>query len=145
MSILLIPFIWFLDRMTKDKAVDELSSREKEYIYKDKISLRLVYNKGAFLGLFKNRPIVLHLFTITALVTILIMGLPYWLTGKERLSSVGLAMILGGALGNYTDRLTRGHVIDFIAFAPKHKLHYNIADFAIFIGAGLLVVNEFFK
>ena len=72
------------------------------------------------------------------------MGLPYWLTGKDRLTSVGLSLIFGGALGNYTDRLTRGHVIDFIAFAPKHKVHFNIADFAIFIGAGLLVLGELF-
>ena len=57
MSLLLIPFIWFIDRITKDKAESELSTREKEFIYKDKVSLRLVYNRGAFLGLFKDRPI----------------------------------------------------------------------------------------
>ena len=64
--------------------------------------------------------------------------------GGQRLFSGALALILGGALGNVIDRLLHGHVIDFIqvhyhgAYFPA----FNIADSAITIGAGLLILDE---
>lgn len=62
----------------------------------------------------------------------------------QRLFSLALALILGGAVGNVIDRLWHGHVIDFI------QLHYagwafpsfNVADTAISIGAVLLIIDE---
>ena len=144
MSLLIAPIVWFLDQWTKKKAEEDLSLNEKRLIFADRASLRLVYNRGAFLGLFKDKPIYLHVFTIAALVMILVMGAPYWFMGRGRLTAVGLALILGGATGNYSDRLTRGHVVDFLAFAPNHKVHFNLADFAVFIGAGLIVLGGLF-
>ncbi len=142
MNFLVIPIIWCVDQFTKKKAEERLSTKERAYAFDNKVSFRVVYNKGAFLGLFKDQPRYLHFFTILALLMILIMGVPYWLGGKGRVTGLGLSMIFSGAMGNYTDRLKRGQVVDFIAFAPNHKVHFNIADFAIFIGAGLIVIGE---
>lgn len=144
MSILLIPIVWLVDQWSKKKAEEALSLKQKRLILNDKASLRLVYNRGAFLGLMKDKPIYLHIFTIAAMIILLIMGAPYWLSGRGRLTGAGLALIFGGAMGNYTDRLTRGHVVDFLAFGPEHKVHFNLADFAIFVGAGLVLVGGLF-
>ena len=71
--------------------------------------------------------------------------------GGQRLFSLALALILGGALGNVIDRLLHGHVIDFLQFhwawlAPVFPSGYfpsfNIADSAITVGAVLLIVDE---
>jgi len=55
----------------------------------------------------------------------------------------GLALIVGGALGNMLDRLRLGHVIDFIHahWGPHYFPAFNVADSAITIGAGLLLLD----
>ncbi len=141
MYFLLVLIVWLLDQWTKKRAEDNLSLSKKKMILNDKASLRLVYNRGAFLGLFKDRPVYLHILTIVSIIVVLFIGAPYWLSGRGRLTGAGLVLILGGASGNYTDRLRRGHVVDFLAFAPKYKVHYNLADFAIFIGAGFIAIG----
>ena len=62
---------------------------------------------------------------------------------RQRLLAVGLALILGGALGNMIDRLWLGHVIDFIHFYwPGGDFPaFNVADSSISVGAGLLILD----
>lgn len=145
MAFVIIPLVWAIDQLTKYIARDKLSRNKSKYYLNETISLRLVDNKGAFLGWLKDKPTYLHLFTLVSLFTILIMGMPYWLSDKGKLTGLGLAFMFAGALGNYTDRLHQGHVTDFVAFKPKHKVHFNIADFAIFKGAILLVLASIFE
>src|SRR5690606_31046844 len=63
----------------------------------------------------------------------------------ETLFCLSLSLILGGALGNLWDRITLGHVVDFLDFyvGDYHWPAFNIADSAIFIGAALLIVESF--
>ena len=67
--------------------------------------------------------------------------------GGQRLFGWALALILGGALGNVIDRLLHGHVVDFIQvhyggwFFPS----FNVADSAITVGAGLLILDELLR
>lgn len=63
----------------------------------------------------------------------------------ETLFCLSLSLILGGALGNLWDRITLGHVVDFLDFyiGDYHWPAFNIADSAIFIGAVLLIVESF--
>ena len=74
--------------------------------------------------------------------------------GGQRLFSLALSLILGGALGNVIDRLLHGHVIDFLQFhwdwlAPIFPGGYfpsfNIADSAITAGAVLLILDELLR
>ncbi|GJL74591.1 signal peptidase II [Nitrosomonas sp.] len=63
----------------------------------------------------------------------------------EKLFCLSLSLILGGAIGNLWDRITLGHVVDFLDFyiGDYHWPAFNIADSAIFIGAALLIFESF--
>ncbi len=63
----------------------------------------------------------------------------------EKLFCMSLSLILGGALGNLYDRITLGHVVDFLDFyiGTYHWPAFNIADSAIFIGAALMIYESF--
>ena len=64
---------------------------------------------------------------------------------NQKLFCVGLALVLGGAIGNLYDRLTLGYVVDFLNFHINN--HYwpafNVADSAICVGVGLLLWDSF--
>jgi signal peptidase II len=65
--------------------------------------------------------------------------------GQQKLFSLSLALILGGALGNVIDRFLHGYVVDFLDFHYKNQWHwpaFNLADSAIVGGAILLIVDE---
>ena len=68
--------------------------------------------------------------------------------GDQRVFSLALALILGGALGNVIDRLLHGYVVDFIQVHWGSRWYFpsfNIADSAITIGAGLLILDELIR
>jgi signal peptidase II len=64
---------------------------------------------------------------------------------RQKLFSVGLSLILGGALGNLWDRIVLGHVVDFLDFYVQayHWPAFNVADSAITCGAALLIWDSF--
>ncbi len=64
---------------------------------------------------------------------------------KQTLFSVGLALILGGAIGNLYDRVTLGYVVDFLSFHINDLYWpaFNVADSAIVVGVGVLLLDSF--
>ena len=64
----------------------------------------------------------------------------------QKLQALALSLILGGALGNLYDRVTSGYVVDFISiyFMDARFAIFNIADAAISVGAGLMILDIFF-
>ena len=111
-------------------------------------NLVLVYNKGAafsFLseaGGWQKPLLVAFAVAAAAIVTTMILRRP-----GERLLCTGLALILGGALGNVIDRLRFGEVVDFLDFhaAGWHWPAFNVADSAITVGAALLILEGFVR
>ena len=67
--------------------------------------------------------------------------------GAQKMFSLALALILGGALGNVIDRLLHGYVVDFIQVhhGGWYFPSFNVADSAITIGAGLLILDELLR
>ena len=65
----------------------------------------------------------------------------------QRLFSSAISFILGGAVGNVIDRLLHGYVVDFLDFhwAGWHFPAFNVADCAITVGAGLLILDELLR
>lgn len=100
-----------------------------------------VLNPGAAFGLFAgNRALFLAVFVVVVLLTIL-----YWLVFKPtaRWVVVAIAMFMGGAFGNFIDRLLFGKVTDFLDFALIRWPVFNIADMAIVTGIAMLIIWVF--
>jgi signal peptidase II len=105
-----------------------------------------VFNRGAAFSMFADAPgwqtPLLAAFALLAsgIVTYLILRNP-----QKRMLCFGLALILGGAIGNLIDRLRFGHVVDFLDFHAMgaHWPAFNIADSGITVGAVLLILDGF--
>ncbi|HXP47291.1 MAG TPA: signal peptidase II [Terriglobales bacterium] len=109
-----------------------------------------VENRGAAFGLFSDSPsewkvAALILFSLIALVVV--SALLWKNSHALTVTGFGLALILGGALGNLWDRVLDGHVVDFLDFsvAGYHWPAFNVADSAIVMGALLLVTEILFS
>jgi signal peptidase II len=109
------------------------------------LSLVLAFNPGAAFSFLAGaggwqRWLFAAIAVIASLVVV-------WLlrSGGNRLYCLGLALIMGGALGNLWDRLTIGQVVDFVLFHWRGWSFpaFNVADSAITIGAGLLILDSF--
>lgn len=84
------------------------------------------------------------LFTAIAVIVGAFIAGMLWRHSYEKLLSLALACILGGAVGNLIDRQIHGYVVDFLDFhwGSAHFPAFNLADSAIVIGAGLIILNE---
>ena len=106
------------------------------------LNLTHLRNTGAAFSMFSgSSPIVFVLIGVVVSVGILI-----WMRRNPHgqvLVAVALSLIMGGALGNVIDRVTRGHVVDFIDFywGTWHFAAFNVADSAISVGAAFMVLD----
>ena len=85
-----------------------------------------------------------------ALATVVRVVLVIWLKNlkrEETWTAIAIALILGGAIGNVYDRVVHGYVVDFLHFYWQdwHFPAFNIADTAITIGAGMMILDIFRK
>jgi len=71
----------------------------------------------------------------------------YRVSRQQKLLALALAFILGGALGNLVDRALQGYVVDFIVvyYDQFYFPAFNVADSAITVGAGFLIIDIFYK
>lgn len=135
-----------LDQITKHMVVARFDLYERLEVMPF-FNLTLAYNPGAaFSFLADAGGWQRWFFTAIALgASVVILIWLARLTAAEKLQGVALALILGGALGNFYDRLVLGHVVDFLDFywGNSHFPAFNIADTAITIGAGLILLDMF--
>ena len=107
------------------------------------VNFALVMNRGVSFGLFNtNRSLNAVVFALIAAV--IIAALLVWLArARDRLLQVAIGLVIGGAVGNVVDRLVRGAVVDFLDFhlADWHWFIFNLADAAISVGVGLMVMD----
>ncbi len=143
-SILIIP----LDRITKYYALHLLDPYSPLPLFPG-FNFTLAYNKGAafsFLGSASGWQGWLLGSVALGVCLVLLIWL-FRLPRSQRWLSIAITLIIGGALGNLTDRFLYGHVIDFIDvyYQQWHWPVFNIADSAICIGAGMLLIEALFK
>ncbi len=107
-------------------------------------NLVLAYNRGAAFSFLSDAGGWQRvLFIVIAAVAVAVIVALLAKHPGERLFCAGLALILGGALGNVWDRVALGHVLDFLDFHAFgwHFWAFNVADSAITVGAGLLILD----
>lgn len=132
--------VWLIDLGTKVWAVEVLSSRANVQVIGSFLQLTFVQNSGAAFGIGAGSTIIFTFFALAVLIFITRYALQ--ITSKGWALVCGL--VLGGILGNLTDRIFRepsflqGHVIDWIQI-PNWPV-FNIADTAIVIAAVVAII-----
>ncbi len=132
----------------------------------ENVSITLAYNQGGAWGLFAGADEMVRkpfFLCVSAFAIFFIISLYSRLHPSQRALKWGLPLVLGGALGNLSDRITRSQVIDFIDYrgdwvmslnlfvhkyfkswaVTDHWPTFNVADIAICVGVGLMAVDMF--
>jgi len=136
-NMIMILGILILDRMTKYLAVENLQKIDTLPIVKGVLHLTYVENTGAAFSILTGRQNLLIVFTG---LVILVMCF-FFLREKKHMSSIAniaMSMVIGGAIGNWIDRILFNYVIDFIDFRLINFAIFNVADSFIVVGAILL-------
>jgi signal peptidase II len=147
--LLIVIVIVLLDRWTKRLVARRISLYTHIQIIPGFFRLTHTENTGAAFSLFADSPApwktaLLIGFSLVALVVVSVL---LWKNHpSHRVSGIGLSLIMGGALGNLWDRLTSGRVVDFLLFYVRRYQWpvFNLADSAIVVGAGLLIMEIVF-
>ncbi len=132
--------IYVADQVTKAIVVATLSLGERVEVVGDLIQLWHVRNTGAAFSLFPGVTWLFVLVTVGALVMIGYFFRAF--RGRTMWLHVVLGAILGGTLGNLTDRLRAGYVVDFVSvgIGDLRWPTFNVADSSLVIGIGLLML-----
>ncbi|MGA8622032.1 MAG: signal peptidase II [Candidatus Sulfotelmatobacter sp.] len=138
-----------LDRWTKHIVAQRIALYSHIQIIPGFFRLTHTENTGAAFSLFADSPApwktgLLIAFSVIALLVVSVL---LWKNNHAHMvTGIGLSLILGGALGNLWDRLARGRVVDFLLVYVKRYQWpvFNLADSAIVVGAGLLVLEILF-
>jgi signal peptidase II len=100
-------------------------------------------NKGAAFGILQNQRV---LFIVITVVVVIGIAVSLVRIGRQQpWTSLGLSLVLGGAVGNFIDRVRTGEVVDFFDFTLIHFPIFNVADAAITIGVALMLLDVFLE
>ena len=130
------------DQLTKAWLVSFLAPGQRTEVVGTYIRLVHSQNTGALFGLFRDQAILF------AFVSIGVVAMIIWFhgnAGRNTLLSVALGLLLGGALGNMTDRFRYGYVVDFVdlGIGDLRWYTFNVADAAISGAIVLLLLSAF--
>jgi len=138
--------LYALDQLTKQLVTRFISAYDARIIVPDFFSLVNVTNTGAAFGSFRGNNTFFVIISIVALVVVTVLLVRR--SQPDPWRELSLALLLAGILGNLTDRLLYGHVIDFLLF----NLHiryadpwpaFNVADSCISIAVALFIIHSF--
>jgi signal peptidase II len=132
-----------VDQLTKAWLVANVAPGDVVQVIGDYVRLIFGQNSGALFGLFRDNAVLFGLVSLAVIVMIVVY---HGKVGRSLYLSIALGLLLGGALGNVTDRLSRGYVVDFvdIGIGDFRWYTFNVADAAIstsivmLIGAALI-------
>jgi signal peptidase II len=134
-----------LDQLTKWMIVKKMEYGESIEIIENLLYITSHRNRGAAWGILQGQMWFFYIITIAVII-----GLVYYIqkmAKESRLLGVALALMLGGAIGNFIDRIARQEVVDFVhtyIFSYSFPV-FNVADAALSIGVGLLVIHMFLE
>jgi signal peptidase II len=134
------------DQVTKAMVKARLPLHESVTVIPGFFDLTHVRNTGAAFGMlndleFAYKPALMVVVALVALAAVASYALT--LPASQRIARYGLALILGGAIGNLIDRATMGYVVDFVDvyWRGVHFWAFNVADSAITVGVALMLLD----
>ena len=141
--IIIVIIIFSIDRISKIKVISEF--HERVYSINNFLNIDLIWNIGIGFGLFSTDTTLIYN-SITLIISIVILALFFMLIKSTNLDKLIYTIIIGGALGNFYDRLIYRGVPDFIDlhFNNFHWFTFNVADIFITIGILIFILRSFF-
>jgi signal peptidase II len=139
-----------LDRYTKWLISHRLTMHDSITVIPGFFRIIHAENPGAAFGIFADSPSPwkIGMLIVFSVIALFIVSALLWKASNVMTSTgVGLALILGGAIGNLWDRIVSHRVVDFLLFyiGRYEWPAFNVADSAIVVGAGLLVLEILFQ
>ncbi len=143
LSIIIVIIVLALDQLSKLACANMLKLGESIDVIKGVFSITYVENRGAAFGMLQNAQALFIIITVIACT-----ALVYFIIREYKRMPVSmhisLALILSGAIGNFTDRVALGYVRDMLYFELIDFPVFNIADSAICVGAAILIIDVLF-
>ena len=141
--LFVILIIFFLDRYTKIYILNNFS--DNLFYFNDFINFDLVWNTGIGFGIFSSNSEIVYNF-ISLFISIVIIILIYLSAVSNVYDKIIYSIIIGGALGNFYDRMLFKAVPDFVDlhFDNFHWFTFNVADIFITIGVMTYIIRSFF-
>ena len=141
--------VFALDRLTKWIIESRVSFFDTHRVIPGFFDIVHSQNRGVAFGIFNDSTSEWRttLLVIVSIAAVALVGAMLWNAHKlDRFSLWGLSLILGGAAGNVFDRIVWGRVTDFLLlYVGSYQWPtFNLADSAICVGAGLLILSMFF-
>ena len=143
-NLFTILLIFLLDRISKIYVIHQDKNFPGSEIFSSKfLNISLMWNEGIAFGLFSFDDTKLHNI-LSFLILIIILVIIFMISNSTGLKKLALLMILGGALGNFFDRIVYKAVPDFIDFhiGNFHWFIFNVSDIFITIGVVLMIIIE---
>jgi signal peptidase II len=144
-NILIIFFIFCLDRISKQYVINLNNNNfGKELAISKNLNISLIWNEGIAFGLFSFDKSNLYNY-LTVFIGLVILFLIYLALVTVNYKKYFLLLIIGGALGNFCDRVLYSAVPDFIDFhvGNFHWFTFNVADIFITLGVIFMILFEF--
>jgi len=135
-------FVLFLDQLTKILIAKNMLYGDSKSIIGDIVKFTYIRNPNSVFGLNFGGPIISTALTVVAFIFVMFL----FVKSENRFSLVGLSFIIGGALGNLTDRVLYMEVVDFIQVGARgwYWPTFNVADSFVTIGLTLIVIYYLF-
>ena len=132
-----------LDRISKFKIINNFN--ENTYFINDFINFDLIWNIGIGFGLLSTSSSILYEI-VTLVIGLVILILTYISITSDKFDKYTFAIVIGGALGNFYDRLIYKAVPDFIDlhYANFHWFTFNVADIFISVGIIFFIMKGYF-
>jgi len=141
--IILTIIIIYLDRISKEKVIENFN--ESVFYFNDYVNIDLIWNNGIGFGLLStNSSLIYNL--VTLIIGLVIVFITCIFCISEKTDKFIYSIIIGGALGNFSDRIIYKAVPDFIDlhFDNFHWFTFNVADIFITIGIIIFILRSFF-
>lgn len=133
--------IIIIDQFTKYLVVRNMQIGDSIPLIPDVFHLTSHRNMGAAFGILQNQRLLFIIITVAVVIGIVVSLVRI---GKSQPRvSLALSLVLGGAIGNFIDRVSTGQVVDFLYIKLIDFPIFNVADMAITFGVGLLMLDLF--
>jgi signal peptidase II len=148
---IVVPLVLLLDQLTKFLILQNFALHDSIPILRGYFNLTYVQNPGAAFGMLSGSDPSFRgpFFVIVPAIALTVIAYLFIrLPPKSTWIPAALSCLVGGAVGNLIDRFRFGYVVDFIDFHWHYKAHFpafNIADLAISLGIGILILDMLFE